>query len=180
MGHGNRALQIPFLLRQPLALNLDLDSSDELHLCTFDLNKMSSTVSWNWIHQSFGWEVIQSVCSSNLQHCGGGGYWHCLGRISIRQQQGLGYPARVAGTGTGNDSPTRDLQNESKNIIFGPELSELQLISWNSSKLAVTHSFLGRFGCFWTCFDGYGYSTGRVRVARAIPLLLPNLDRFYF
>ena len=31
--------------------------------------------------------------------------------------------------GTGNDSPTRDLQNESKNIIFGPELSELQLIS---------------------------------------------------
>ena len=30
-----------------------------------------------------------------------------------------------AGTGTGHDSSTRHLQNESKNIIFGPELSEL-------------------------------------------------------
>ena len=30
-----------------------------------------------------------------------------------------------AGTGTSHDSPTRHLQNESKNIIFGPELSEL-------------------------------------------------------
>ena len=33
-----------------------------------------------------------------------------------------------AGTGTGNDSPTRKLSNESKNIFFGQELSELWLI----------------------------------------------------
>jgi hypothetical protein len=46
----------------------------------------------------------------------------------------LGYLTRVTcasidGTGMSNDNPTRDLQNESKNIIFGPELNELWLIS---------------------------------------------------
>ena len=30
-----------------------------------------------------------------------------------------------AGIGMGHDSPTSHLQNESKNIVFGPELSEL-------------------------------------------------------
>jgi hypothetical protein len=34
-----------------------------------------------------------------------------------------------AGMGTGNDSTTRDLQNEPKNIFFGGELSEIYPIS---------------------------------------------------
>jgi len=47
---------------------------------------------------------------------------------------GFSYPhgSRVrvpVGTGTGNDSPTRDLQNESKNMFFGGELNEIQPIS---------------------------------------------------
>jgi hypothetical protein len=72
---------------------------------------------------------------------------------------GLGNPARVPGTGTagmgtGYDSPTRELSNESKNIIFGPKLKELQLISQNLLKLTVSPSILGRFGHFWTLFDG--------------------------
>jgi hypothetical protein len=32
-------------------------------------------------------------------------------------------------TGTGIDSSTRDLQNESKNMFFGEELNEIQPIS---------------------------------------------------
>ena len=31
--------------------------------------------------------------------------------------------------GTGNDSPTRDLQNKPKNMFFGGELNEIQPIS---------------------------------------------------
>ena len=65
-----------------------------------------------------------------------------------------GFRVRVPlGMGTGYDSPTRELSNESKNIIFGPKLKELQLISQNSLKLAVSPSILGRFGLFWTFFD---------------------------
>ena len=53
----------------------------------------------------------------------GDGWW-------LGNGMGLGNPygLRVgvsAGTGTSSDSATRYLQNESKNIIFGPELSEL-------------------------------------------------------
>ena len=65
------------------------------------------------------------------------------------------YGSRVrvlTGTGTGNNSHTRDLQNEPKNIFFEPELNELWPISWNSSKLAVTHSFLN---CFWLFSDSF-------------------------
>jgi hypothetical protein len=58
------------------------------------------------------------------------------------------------GIGTGYDIPTRELSNESKNIIFGPKLKELQLILQNLSKLAVSPSILGQFGHFWTLFDG--------------------------
>ena len=66
-----------------------------------------------------------------------------------------GFRVRVPlGMGTGYDSPTRELSNESKNIIFGPKLKEVQLISQNSSKLAVSPSILGRFGHFWTLFNG--------------------------
>ena len=56
--------------------------------------------------------------------------------------------------GLGHDSQTHELSNKPKNIFFEAKLKELQLILQNSSKLAVSPSFLGRFGCFWTCFDG--------------------------
>ena len=47
-----------------------------------------------------------------------------------------GYQVRVsAGTGAGHESHTRDLSNESKNIIFGSKLNEIQLIYLNQSYL---------------------------------------------
>ena len=52
--------------------------------------------------------------------------------------------------GMGYYTPTCELQNESNNVIFGPKLSELQLTSWNSSKLAFrgTH--------FWAVLEIFG------------------------
>jgi len=40
------------------------------------------------------------------------------------------------------------IQNEPENIFFGPELNEIQPISLNSLKLAVSPSILGHFGCY--------------------------------
>ena len=50
--------------------------------------------------------------------------------VWIGKCTGWAYPhgARVRvppGMGTGNDSATRDLQNEPKNVIFGGELNEI-------------------------------------------------------
>jgi len=42
----------------------------------------------------------------------------------------------------------QDIQNEPKNIFFGPELNEIQPISLNSLKLAVSPSIFGHFGCY--------------------------------
>jgi hypothetical protein len=46
----------------------------------------------------------------------------------------------------------QDIQNEPKNIFFGPELNEIQPISLNSSNLAVSPSIFGHFECSWTFF----------------------------
>ena len=48
----------------------------------------------------------------------------------------------------------QDVQNELNNIFFGPELNEIQPISLNSLKLALSPSILGHFGCSWTYFEG--------------------------
>jgi hypothetical protein len=53
----------------------------------------------------------------------GNGFAWTTKTLVDREQHGLGYPVWV--TVTGRDSPTHDLQKQSKNIIFGPELSEL-------------------------------------------------------
>ena len=72
MGLGNRALQTPFLFIHPFALNLDSPALAELHLWIFDLSKISSTVSWNLIHQFFNcWQLVQFT--SLLQSQRGGG-----------------------------------------------------------------------------------------------------------
>jgi hypothetical protein len=63
--------------------------------------------------------------------------------------------------GMGNNSHICDVQNEPKNIFFGPELNEIQPVSLNSSKLAVSPSNFGHFGCSWTYFDGQTHSDHR-------------------
>ena len=55
-----------------------------------------------------------------------------MGTCCLGVENGIGwgnlYGLRVgvsAGMGTGNDSPTSNIQNKFKNITFGPESSEL-------------------------------------------------------
>ena len=54
----------------------------------------------------------------------------------------------------GNNLHTCDVQNEPKNIFFGPELNEIQPILLNSLKLAASPSIFGHFGGSWAYFDG--------------------------
>jgi len=81
------------------------------------------------------------------------------GTLSLGKSKGYANPQGSQvwvspGPGPGHNSPTRELSNKPKNIFFEAKLKELQLILQNSSKFGVSPSFLGRFGCFWTCFDG--------------------------
>jgi hypothetical protein len=77
------------------------------------------------------------------------GRWYQLGN-----GRGWGNPdglrVRVpCGSGTGYDSPTRELSNESKNIFFGAKLKELQLIL----QIALNWLYLLQF---WADLDIFG------------------------
>ena len=81
-----------------------------------------------------GSRAIYQLCINNYLFLGNGRGWGNPNglRVGVPRRQGTGY-----------DSPTCELSNESKNINLGPKLKELQLISQNSLKLAVSPSILG-------------------------------------
>jgi hypothetical protein len=72
---------------------------------------------------------------------------------------GLGNPHGLTGqvrqgSNTGNDSATRALSNEPKNVQNGQELTEISSKQSKGSFLSISQSFLGRFGRSWAHFYG--------------------------
>ena len=81
--------------------------------------------------------------------------WRLVGGIGLGNGTGLGNPYRLwvwvaHGLGAGNNSPTCEPSNKSKNIFFGPKLREIQPILQNSLNLGISPSFLGHFGLVLT------------------------------
>ena len=128
---------------------------------------------------------LPNICKWQVQPTTSSTYYQGNARVMLTR---TGHGVSVS-PGVGHDSQTRELSNKPKNIYFEAKLKELQLILQNSSKLAVSPSFLGRFGCFWTCFDGLtcwvtgmgvpGFECGSLRnypwVTHAIPYNLHQL-----
>jgi hypothetical protein len=63
-------------------------------------------------------------------------HFHSIGKVSVEHYRVLEIQC----------SSDRELSNEPKNIFCRPKLKEIQPISKNLSKLAISPSFLGCFG----------------------------------
>ena len=120
------------------------------------------------------------------------GQLHCIVASSHNGKcMGFSYPhgsqVRVpVGMGTGNDSPTRDLQNKPKNMFFGGELNEI--LTANFVKIIeircispISPLFSMFLGSFWwvnPCRSQVrvpmGKSTGRRQDTRGLPMHLPT------